>query len=135
MKDLKKNSLQLLIGLIIILVMLLSWMDNPALSEFKYMPYWLGEWCDQNPRARTGVPFLFLALFFSIMAPRKIKWIFSLVLFVVFVEIIQLFIPNRHCDIFDILFGWIGIILGILVSNLYFVVILIIKKIATKIKI
>ncbi|WP_374761222.1 VanZ family protein [Flectobacillus roseus] len=128
MKSLKKNSLNLVIWLIISLVMLLSWIDNPALSELRYMPVWLGEWCDQYPRARTGVPFFFLALFLSLIRSENINWILSLSLFVVFVEIIQLFIPNRHCDIFDIFFGWIGIIIGFLIVKLYFVFLRIIKK-------
>jgi glycopeptide antibiotics resistance protein len=104
------------------IVFYLSWLPQPKLSAYWFMPSWLGRWADAraNENLRTAVPFLFLGGLCGWWLVNKSKslryWViaFALMLLVATIaEVGQLFLAQRSCDIGDIIWGATGIFAGL----------------------
>lgn len=104
------------------IVFYLSWLPQPRLSAHWFMPGWLGKWTDAsgNENLRTAVPFLFLGGFSGLWLVVKNKpfrnWViaFALLLLVATIaELGQLLLPQRTCDVGDILWGAAGSFAGL----------------------
>lgn len=83
------------------------------------MPSWLAHWADKHGQLRTGVPFLLLGLMIVGLLKRELSragyWLVwcGLVGVVVLAEVGQLFLPRRHFDGMDIIWGGVGAALGL----------------------
>lgn len=109
------------------LILYLSWEPNPALRSVWFIPNWVAKWTDTQAHesSRTGVPFVLLGLFMGISPLLSNKsfmhWLIALlILLVVLVaaEVGQLFIPTRHFEWYDIGWGALGSLLGLLMAAL-----------------
>lgn len=107
------------------LVFYFSWLPNPNIGIKPYFPKWLGEWTNKNGNLRTAVPFVFLGIllefgFVDLKEVWKKRFIILIILvgIVIVAELGQLFLPKRHFDIEDILWGISGSILGICTGNI-----------------
>ncbi|WP_460911817.1 VanZ family protein [Spirosoma areae] len=123
-------TLFLLIGTGI--VFYLSWLPDPALSKYGFLPDWLARWTDAevNDKLRTGVPLLFLGFFtgFLLSLTKKgWKWwvaaLVGLVSIVLIAELGQLLLPHRSFDWGDVVWGSIGSLSGLGVAAVSFQVI------------
>lgn len=89
--------------------------SSSAISTVKWIPKVIGNWADRNGRfcnfpafGLMGVPFFMLTSGFR----RQMGIIAVLSLFIASLEIIQLAIPTRHCDVWDIFWGSMGVIVA-----------------------
>ena len=102
-----------------------SWIPSPSLASENYLPLWLRKWSNIYFNLRTAVPFVglgFLLEVWTLIAPKKrsrkkinprIVNILIAVTTVSVAETGQFFIPSRHPDNMDLLFGIMGSVLGI----------------------
>ncbi len=97
-----------------------SWVPNPNIGSKTYLPKWLCSWINYYGNVRTAVPFLFLAgLLESRLTTthginkKRIIILLGLIATVTLAEVGQLFLPMRHFDVLDILWGTGGSIVGI----------------------
>ena len=107
----------------VFMIFFLSWKTDPNLKELPFIPEWLSDWTDNvhNDRRRTGVPFVGLGLLagmYLIYIQRTKLFYWGLVwivlgLVVVIAEAVQYFLPSRSMDIKDILWGWVGSLIGL----------------------
>ena len=103
---------------IVFVIFYYSWIPNPVLSENKVLPSVIFKWADTYFNLRTAVPFFLLSLLsFPILSLKNpffaLKTNFSVsLLLVLSAEIGQLFVPNRHFDIKDIIYGLLGSYVG-----------------------
>lgn len=122
----KKNwpKLLLLIALLILLMTIfLSWKPSPDMSQWGLLPDSIAKWADkhQNDQIRTGVPFALMSFLIGIYLYSESltglkQWIavvLILFIFVLFIELIQYFIPERRLDIKDVFWGFCGCLFGI----------------------
>jgi glycopeptide antibiotics resistance protein len=117
----KSNVITILVTLFgAALVFYFSWLPNPNIGIKSYFPHWLGEWTNKNGNLRTAVPFVFLGFLLEIGfvdyqdIRKKRLIILAILITIVFVaELGQLYLPLRHFDIEDILWGIFGSILGL----------------------
>ncbi|GAB3904421.1 hypothetical protein GCM10028803_33840 [Larkinella knui] len=111
-----------MIALTIGIVFGLSWLPNPHLSKYGFLPARLAYWtdADANMNVRTAVPMVFLGLFSGIwLISRKYGgywwagiWL-ALVLIILIAEVGQLALPRRHFDWGDVMWGALGALGGI----------------------
>lgn len=101
-----------------ILICYLSWIPDPQLIHVSFIPSWLGKWADSFTRLRTGCPFIILSFLLSFNLSLYYSIFLSFFL-LVFVELIQLYIPHRHFDLYDIFWGFMGILVGMMLNKLY----------------
>jgi len=105
----------ILIFILILIVLFFSWLKNPNFDQIAVIPSWLNNWSNLHGRIRTAVPFIPLG--FILNTYRK-KWKLSIsglllcLIVVVIAELGQYLIPTRYPDIFDVLFGILGALLG-----------------------
>jgi hypothetical protein len=107
-------------AVLVILVLYLSWIPNPAMATVHWLPRWLGHWADDFPRFRTAVPFFGLGALVGIgllMTGRNhrdgwIAWA-AMTGLVIACELGQLFMPRRVCDLNDIFWGSAGAAAGL----------------------
>ena len=101
--------------LLIIVIFFFSWLKNPNFDHISVIPVWLNNWSNLHGRIRTAVPFIPLG--FILNTYRK-KWKLSIsglllcLIVLVIAELGQYLIPTRYPDIFDVLFGILGALLG-----------------------
>ena len=123
MNKIKPLYLIVLLGGIAI-VFYLSWLPDPNIGYKPYFPKWLGKWTNAHGNLRTAVPFVFLGLTGEIFQSksqvqtwkRRIILLTILALIVSLAEAGQLFIPKRHFDPGDIMWGIVGAATGIIVG-------------------
>lgn len=117
----------LIIGLSVItiyLVFYLSWLSNPDVGDVLPTPTWISQWVNANGNIRTAVPFIFLGGLAELgLCTEKNKsigrgWVgLGLLAVVTMAEVGQLWIPQRHFDVWDIVCGGLGTILGMIMTN------------------
>lgn len=99
-----------------------SWLPSPRLALSGVLPDWLSRWTDSNiyMNIRTAVPFVLLGLLGGLwVVYTKQPWYFwilvwlGLVFIVMLAEAGQLFLPLRHFDWGDVLWGASGALAGI----------------------
>ena len=98
-----------------------SWLPQPSFKSESYMPNWLVKWTDEYGTLRTGVPFLFLGANAVLLKIKRLSnfIIFTGLFMLLFLaELGQLFLPNRHFDVWDIIVGSISIWIGIFVGRM-----------------
>ena len=105
--------------LVIATIGYLSWRPSPMMEEIPWIPSFLGIWADEFVRARTAVPFVALGFLNGLtQVVRKagiIDFARSALAYLglaVVVELVQVFIPSRHCDVQDMLWAVLGTMLG-----------------------
>ncbi len=103
------------------LIFLLSWLPDPGLGNYKFLPDWLARWTDAqvNDNIRTAVPLVFLGFVaggWLALKKRPFPWWFGvwsgLVGVVLIAEIGQLFLPARNFDWGDVAWGAVGSLVG-----------------------
>lgn len=95
------------------LVTFLSLRSSPAISTVNWIPKPIAQWADRNGRLDNFPAYGLLAVPFLLMATtlRRQMWIVGLLaLLIVVLEVAQLELPMRHCDLMDIAFGWAGLL-------------------------
>lgn len=115
-------SISIFIG--ISLVFWLSWLPYPNVGDVLPVPLWLRQWINVNYDIRTGIPFLFIGFFAECILHQQYKdwkyrgWILLSLLGVVLVaEVGQLWLPRRHFGWWDIVYGGLGAIGGVLMAK------------------
>jgi hypothetical protein len=106
----------------IALVFYLSWLPQPKLGLNWFIPNWLATWADTNSNGalRTGVPFVILGILIG--TGLKIKgypwytwaafWL-VLTLVVLIAEFGQFYLPYRSFDVWDVVWGATGAVVGL----------------------
>lgn len=95
------------------LVVFLSLRSSPALTTVKWMPRTIANWADRHGRFCNFPAYGLVALpfFFIATTTRQKAWTFALLaLLIASLEICQLAIPARYCDIWDIVWGCAGLL-------------------------
>lgn len=122
-----KQPIQILLFILfaigVILVLLFSWKTNPNVGEYSFLPNWLIDWADRysNNQIRTAIPFIGLGILSGVFLeyPKKAPlyfrfWVWCLlVLLVGIAELGQYFIPTRHPDSKDFVWGILGAGIGL----------------------
>lgn len=100
-----------------------SWLPDPSFVNQTYLPRRIVQWADVYVRFRTAIPFLVIGYLCQyLLRPTSFFtwtgfWI-SMIL-VCAAEFGQFFLPNRHPDWMDIVWGVWGAILGMFVFYLF----------------
>ncbi len=102
-------------------VFILSWVPQPRLENYWFVPKFIGGWADAgaNMNLRTAVPFVFISGLIGLWLISKSKsfkfwlyaWVFNVAV-VTIAELGQLFSAHRSCDLGDILWGAAGAFVG-----------------------
>lgn len=121
----KSKAILLLFILIIVSIFYFSWIPDSQLASERYLPQWLRDWSNSNFNLRTAVPFVgfgFLLenLFAAKATSTKYKPNFNswfrnsaiALALVCLAEGGQFFISNRHPDVMDVWYGFLGSQLG-----------------------
>ena len=128
-----QNLVKLALYFCVACVFYFSWLPDPSFSNQTYMPSWLVLWSDEYGRLRTAIPFIAIGFIFQyLLKPSEFFTLlgFLMSLFIVFfAEGIQFLLPNRHPDFFDILFGALGSIVGMLLFFVFHSIVRIINNI------
>jgi glycopeptide antibiotics resistance protein len=128
----KIKGIPLLFILTIASIFYFSWIPDSNLKSESYLPLWLLNWANSYFNLRTAVPFVALGFLLDACNSKKSSnkkrksragvWFSNSViaLFVVcLAEGGQFFILNRHPDVADVLFGFLGSQLGFLLYHIY----------------
>jgi hypothetical protein len=94
-------------------VTFLSLRSSPEITTVKWVPKIIANWADRHGRfcnfpayGALAVPFLLIA-----STLRRQAWIIALLaVLIAALEISQLAIPTRVCDVWDIAWGWAGLL-------------------------
>ena len=100
-----------------------SWIPNPNIGSASYFPEEIGTWINNYGNLRTAVPFFILGGVFELFFvkdidknKKRILILFGLFLTVTFAEFGQLFLANRHFDLWDIFWGTVGSLAGMILA-------------------
>jgi glycopeptide antibiotics resistance protein len=134
----EKNGSSNQYGIIVLLILIgvgifyFSWIPDSNLKSESYLPLWLLNWSNYYFNLRTAVPFVALGFLLdaynskkSTIKKRKVRftiWLRNSVLSIVAVCLAeggQFFVLNRHPDLADVLFGFLGSQLGFLLYHIY----------------
>jgi hypothetical protein len=95
-----------------------SWLPNPSFVNQSYLPRWLVYWADVYVQLRTAVPFLAIGFLVQFLCKPHSFFTWKGFLFAFLVVLIaeggQFFLPDRHPDVMDIVFGALGTLVGML---------------------
>jgi glycopeptide antibiotics resistance protein len=109
-----------------------SWISDSNLKSESYLPLWLLNWANYYFNLRTAVPFVAFGFLLkacnskkSTVKKRRSKfslWFRNSIAAVVVAFLAeggQFFVLNRHPDLADVLFGFLGSQLGFLLYYIY----------------
>ena len=104
----------------IFLCLYLAWRPSPFLSELGWMPEGFARWTDAAAQSntRTGIPFVGLGLLGALVSWRlgsaRVSWgmFLGLMGLSVLLELGQLGLPGRHPTVNDVVWGWLGLLVG-----------------------
>jgi VanZ family protein len=94
------------------------------MALLSWIPEGLARWADENPNFRTSLPLLGLAFFLCLgFSLGRIKWPITFgasisLLTLIIAESGQVFLPHRSCDWKDMVWGILGVILGIIFAGM-----------------
>lgn len=120
--------LWLLLFVTIGFIFYLSWIPSPEMHSVKIVPDAVGKWADQekNLSLRTGVPFFVAGIICAVLLilnrPTLKGFIFvwlTLVLVAIIAEIGQFLLSSRQPDVFDVIWGAVGTLLGLAVPGVF----------------
>jgi glycopeptide antibiotics resistance protein len=97
------------------LVTFLSLRSSPAVSTVKWMPRIVAHWADRHGRFCNFPAYGLLAVPFLMIAStiRRQAWVVAMLAALIFLlEIAQLAVPTRFCDIGDMACGWAGLLVA-----------------------
>ena len=103
------------LGLMVFSVFLFSWLPNPSFKTYGLLPLPLARWADENYNIRTAIPFFMMAYLARVLKISVNKIFIMGSLLVLLAELIQIALPLRHFDIFDIAYGISGLGMGTLI--------------------
>ncbi len=93
---------------------------SPSMAEIGWFPGWLSNWADRYGDLRTAVPFFLLSLMWTMVSWARVKRLiagyYGIGALLVLTELCQIFLPERHAGLPDILYGLIGLSAGGLVG-------------------
>jgi glycopeptide antibiotics resistance protein len=108
-----------LAGVFVILIMAASWAPESQMTKLSWIPGWIANLADREPNIRTAIPFIPLAfLLFRGLSARRVKRpligaLMTCTLLLFLAELGQNFLPHRTADVKDLMWGGVGIGLGI----------------------
>jgi hypothetical protein len=116
------------------LAVFLSIKSSPNMSVVRWLPHFITAWADQHGRLCNFPAYGLLAI--SFLAIAKDRWqrtgvTISLALLVAGLEIVQLWIPSRVADKWDIFWGCAGLVTS---WAAFEVMLLLLRKIAVRVK-
>jgi hypothetical protein len=95
------------------LAIFLSVRSSPAMTTVGWLPKFVANWLDHYGRFRNFPAFAMLAIPFLIITPKFLQRVCIIVLLALLIdslEMIQVWIPTRFADLWDIFWGWTGIL-------------------------
>jgi glycopeptide antibiotics resistance protein len=102
------------------LILLFSWLPNPNIGSLPFFPRTIGQWINHYGNLRTAVPFFIVGCILEIcfvedvdQKKKRRQILAGLFLLVTFAEVGQLFLANRHFDLWDIFWGTAGAVVGL----------------------
>lgn len=121
-RDRRGMVLLILSAVLVVLVTAASWAPDSRMTELRWLPEWIARLADRDPNIRTAVPFVPLAfLLMRGFARCGLKWPVAGTLLVCgaclgLSELGQVFLPSRTADVADLLWGGVGILLGVVAA-------------------
>ena len=104
--------------LLMVLILAASWAADSRMTEQRWLPRWVAFLADRDPNIRTAVPFVLLAFLLAKGFSRcgfKRPLIGAMVVCLACVgvaEFGQAFLPGRTADVWDVLWGGAGCLMG-----------------------
>jgi len=95
------------------LAIFLSVKSSPNMSAVGWLPHFIIRWADSHGRLCNFPAYAMLAIPFLAIAPGRLHRAGATVLLAILVaglEIIQLWIPTRYSDKWDVFWGWSGLL-------------------------
>jgi len=95
------------------LAIFLSVKSSPSMSAVGWLPHFITHWADRHGRSCNFPAYAMLAIPFLTIAPGRLHRAGATVLLAILVaglEIIQLWIPTRYSDKWDVFWGWSGLL-------------------------
>jgi glycopeptide antibiotics resistance protein len=121
-----------LLVFMVVAIFYFSWIPDPQFTSESYLPQWLRDWSNSYFNLRTAVPFVVFGFLLdaynskkSTRKKRKVRfsiWLRNSIGSVVVAFLAeggQFFVLNRHPDLMDVLFGFLGSQLGFLLYYIY----------------
>ena len=105
------------------LAIYLSVKSSSRMEDVRWLPHWITQWADHHGRfcnfpAYAILAFPFLALCSGTRTRLRVS--FLLIFLVALMEVVQLWRPTRHSDVWDIIYGGSGILSVLLGFELYY---------------
>lgn len=91
----------------------LSLRSSPAISTVRWIPQWLSHWADAHGRFDNFPAYGLVSLPFYLISSHfgtQLSIFLALATFVVLLECVQILIPSRHCDGYDMVWGILGVL-------------------------
>jgi hypothetical protein len=95
------------------LAIFLSVKSSPSMSAVGWLPHFITHWADRHGQLCNLPAYAMLAIPFLAVAPGRLHRtcvVFSLAILVAGLEIVQLWIPMRCSDKWDVFWGWSGLL-------------------------
>jgi hypothetical protein len=95
------------------LAIFLSVKSSPSMSAVGWLPHFITHWADRHGQLCNLPAYAMLAIPFLAVAPGRLHRtcvVFSLAILVAGLEIVQLWIPTRCSDKWDVFWGWSGLL-------------------------
>jgi len=95
------------------LAIYLSLKPSPSMNAVRWLPRFITAWADRHGQSDNFVAYSMLSIPFLMVAPGRLERACvttSLAILVAAMEIIQIWIPTRVADEWDIFWGWSGLL-------------------------
>jgi hypothetical protein len=95
------------------LAIFLSVKSSPRMSAIGWLPHFITHWADRHGRLCNFPAYAMLAIPFLAIAPGRLHRAGAMVLLAILIaglEIVQLWIPTRCSDKWDVFLGWAGLL-------------------------
>jgi glycopeptide antibiotics resistance protein len=132
LRQLLESKFICLLVFIVVVIFYFSWIPDSHLGSESYLPSWLLNWSNHYFNLRTAVPFVVFGFLLKACNSKKSSdkkrnsnfgvWFRNSVVAVFVVSLAeggQFFVLNRHPDLADVLFGFLGSQLGFLLYHIY----------------